>query len=67
MSDVTPRLKTALADRYCLARELGAGGVAWETTAEAAARPAVAEATAPRVGLPTDGRAASLLVDCRDD
>lgn len=52
------RLKTALADRYTIEREIGSGGF---TTAKAAARLSVAESDAERQF--TDScRAASILV-----
>ena len=47
MTDQLARLKTALADRYAIERELGAGGMA------TVSRPSVAYTAAPLAGTPS--------------
>ncbi len=47
MPEITARLSTALADRYAIERELGAGGMA------AVSRPSVACTPAPLAGTPS--------------
>jgi hypothetical protein len=38
MSEITERLKTAIAERYVIERELGEGGSTWRTTSSTTAR-----------------------------
>ena len=47
MQDLLDRLKTALADRYAIQEELGAGGMA------TVSRPSVAYTPAPLAGTPS--------------
>ena len=49
MSPIPAMLTTALADRYCIERELGAGGMATLSAADSRGSADAAEATGPPV------------------